>query len=487
MEKQALTVTQLTYQIKNHLENHHSFQGFVLKGEISNFVHHRTGHLYFALKDENSQIRAIMFSNHAKLLKFKPKDGDKVTVKGSISVYPPQGSYSIQVTSMQIDGAGELYLKYLELKEKLKNLGWFDKPKKTLPRFPKAIGVVTSPTGAVIEDITNTVNRRYRLTEIILYPALVQGSGSSQSVADQIKRANEEKKVDCLIVGRGGGSIEDLWGFNELPAISAIYNSKIPIITAIGHETDDTISDLVSDLRAPTPTAAAELATPDTLDLVKYLKDAKNNIEYKTLSLIRNHQNVLMHLQERLDNNGPSKIINDNKQKLKVNIQLLQTFFNQKINNNFKDLKSNVIKLNSLSPKNKLKENFTNIEKYQKDLNRNYKIILEHNTNKINTYIKSNNSNYINIIDKTKKDLNNKINLINNYATNTIAFKIQSYNNIVRVIEKLNPLAIMQRGYTIVKHNENIISSINDINIDDKIEIGFHDGKAKAKIISKGE
>src|SRR5690554_5966403 len=403
-----MTVSQLNYTIKNLLEGQSMLQGFKLKGEISNFTHHRSGHLYFALKDENSEVRAIMFQGHAKSLNFKPKDGDKVTVTGNISIYAPQGTYSIQVTSMQADGAGELYLKYLELKEKLKNLGWFDKEKRTLPKYPKRIGVVTSPTGAVIQDITNTVNRRYRLTEIILYPALVQGPGSSKSIAKQIEQANKDNNVDVLIVGRGGGSIEDLWGFNELLTITAIYNSKIPIITAVGHETDDTISDLVSDLRAPTPTAAAEMATPNTTDLVDLLKDIKDNITFKVKNLLNKHQTTLVYLTERLEKSGPLNKVND------LNV-----------------------KVSSLSPKNKLTNNLQKLDQFKVNLNKNYYYIIDKEKDRLNKYTDNHERLYLRLLEN----------------------KDQKLNSLQEILKRVNPLSIMQRGFTITKNKDNKILS----------------------------
>ena len=466
LQQNAYTVSQLTYTIKNLLESQKSFQGFVLKGEISNFVRHRTGHLYFALKDENAQIRAIMFSSSAQSLDFNPKDGDKVTVTGSISLYAPQGSYSIQVNKMQIDGAGELYLKYLELKKKLANLGWFDKPKKSLPVYPKTIGVVTSPTGAVIEDITNTVNRRYRLANIVLYPALVQGPNSAKSISEQIEKANYDNIADVLIVGRGGGSIEDLWGFNELLTISAIYNSKIPVITAIGHETDDTISDLVSDLRAPTPTAAAELATPDTNDLISKINELKNNSSYRFNNLIHKHQNTLMHLTERLEISSPkNKLLNHRRELNNLDV-LLNNYYNSKIVSKKNELNNLTTHLKGLSPLNKLKQNMINLDNLKVNLTRNYNYQLEQVKNKL---------------------LMSDNNLGVNYE-NIVRFKIQQFTQVTEILKRLDPLTIMQRGFSIVKDNDDkILTSISSVNINSNIKVDFHDGQVIANVISKKE
>ena len=267
--KQYLSVTALTKYIKYKLEGDTHLKQIYLKGEISNLTKHSRGHYYFSLKDENAQIKAIMFSSATKSLAFDPKDGDKVLAYGAISVYEPSGSYSIQIYQMEPDGIGALYLAYEKLKEELEEKGYFSQTrKKPIPKYPSAIGVITSPTGAAIRDIIHTIERRYPLTKLILYPALVQGDTAKESIRDQINKANQDSLVDVLIVGRGGGSIEDLWAFNERVVAEAIYASKIPIISAVGHETDFTISDFVSDLRAPTPTAAAELATPDRKSVV---------------------------------------------------------------------------------------------------------------------------------------------------------------------------------------------------------------------------
>lgn len=466
MQANTYTVSQLTNTIKNLLEGQQSFQGFVLKGEISNFVSHRTGHLYFALKDENAQIRAIMFGGHARGLNFKPKDGDKVTVTGSISLYAPQGSYSIQVTSMQIDGAGELYLKYLELKKKLASLGWFDKPKKSLPKYPKTIGVITSPTGAVIEDITNTVNRRYRLTNILLYPALVQGTGAASSISSQIAKANEDNIADVLIVGRGGGSIEDLWGFNELVTISAIYNSKIPVITAIGHETDDTISDLVSDLRAPTPTAAAELATPDTMELSRNITDFSNNLKYRFEHIISGYQNTLIHLAERLEISSPKNKLKTYKNDLNNQEIFLKNYYKQLLINKKNNLINLETKLKSLSPLSKLQQMKKDLNSLEVNLNKVYKYKYDQSLNNYSILLKSLDYNYNLIINNNR----------------------QSLNHIIEILKKVNPLSIMKRGFTVVKNDDDkIITSVNEIVINSNIEIDFHDGKIEAKVIGKKE
>ena len=264
----AITVTQLNKYIKNLLETDINLSQVSVKGEISNFKLHSSGHCYMTIKDEGAQIRAVMFKTYASALKFTPENGMKITATGKISVYERDGQYQMYIFAMQPDGLGDLHIEYEKLKAKLTAEGVFDQAhKKPIPKMPKAIGVVTSPTGAAIRDIINVATRRYPLAEIIVCPVLVQGENSAKQIANAIEYMNRENLADVLIVGRGGGSIEDLWSFNEEIVAYAIYNSQIPVISAVGHETDFTIADFVADLRAPTPSAAAELAVPSVLEL----------------------------------------------------------------------------------------------------------------------------------------------------------------------------------------------------------------------------
>ncbi len=270
-----ITITQLTRYIKYKIDNDINLQEVFLKGEISNFKAHTRGHYYFTIKDENSRINAIMFASQTKKLKFLPEDGMKVLVTGKISVYEANGGYQIYVSDMLEDGVGNLYIAYEQLKKKLEANGLFDKDKKKpIPKIPKRVGVITAPTGAAIRDIISTIKRRFPLTEIILLPALVQGADAAPSIVKQIKNA-ENYNLDTLIVGRGGGSIEDMWCFNDEEVANAIYNCPIPIISAVGHEIDFTIADFVADLRAPTPTGAAELAVPNRIDVINYIDQLK--------------------------------------------------------------------------------------------------------------------------------------------------------------------------------------------------------------------
>lgn len=271
MNEKYITVSQLTRYIKYKIDNDLHLNEVFLKGEISNFKAHSRGHFYFTLKDEGSRINAVMFASSTKNIKFIPQDGMKVLVTGKISVFEANGGYQIYVNDMLEDGVGNLYIAFEQLKKKLEEEGLFDQSKKKpIPKIPKRVGVVTAPTGAAIKDIISTIKRRWPLTEILLFPSLVQGEEAAQDIVKQIK-LSENYEIDTLIVGRGGGSIEDLWPFNEEIVARAIYECKTPIISAVGHEIDFTIADFVADLRAPTPTGAAELAVPAITDITNYI------------------------------------------------------------------------------------------------------------------------------------------------------------------------------------------------------------------------
>jgi exodeoxyribonuclease VII large subunit len=293
-EIRYLTVTALTKYIKRKFEVDPHLQDIWIKGELSNFKMHSRGHMYFTLKDENARIQAVMFAGHNRGLAFRPESGMKVVIRGEVSVYEPSGNYQMYVKEMQPDGVGSLYLAYEQLKTKLQEQGLFDENRKRpLPPYPNRIGVVTSPTGAAIRDIMTTLKRRYPIGEIILIPALVQGVNAAPSIVKAIEQANDLGNLDVLIVGRGGGSIEELWAFNEEAVAHAIYRSRIPVISAVGHETDFTIADFVADLRAPTPTGAAELAVP-------HLTEVMERVEQRKIRMMRAMREMTAFQRERL-------------------------------------------------------------------------------------------------------------------------------------------------------------------------------------------
>lgn len=309
------TVTELTFAIKAMLEP--NFRSISVQGEISNFKLQSSGHLYFSMKDAGSQISAVLFKGHAASLSRLPKEGDQVMAKGEISLYAPRGQYQIVIRELQFLGVGELLLKLHQLKERLQIRGWFDpQHKKPLPKFPRCIGVVTSPTGAVIQDILHILTRRFAGFHVILNPVKVQGEGAAEEIAQAIHDFNRYHLADVLIVGRGGGSIEDLWAFNEERVAQAIFESKIPIISAVGHETDFTIADWVADVRAPTPSAAAEIAIAEKGALMQFLEKAKRQCRGRIAQQISQYRQRVSGLQRHPLLSSPYGILAQTMQKL---------------------------------------------------------------------------------------------------------------------------------------------------------------------------
>ena len=393
MNNKYLTISRLNEYIKMRIDSDANLKKVFIKGEISNFKNHTRGHLYFTLKDDESRLSAVMFSSSAQNLKFTPEDGMNVLVEGRISCYPAQGTYQIYVEKMEMDGLGNLYLEYEKLKKKLSEEGLFDEShKKPIPKYPKKIGIVTASTGAAIKDILSTIKRRYPICETILFPALVQGSGAAPDVAKQIDKA-QEFDLDVLIVGRGGGSIEDLWAFNEEIVARAIYNSNVPVISAVGHEIDFTIADYVADLRAPTPTGAAEMAVP-------VLSDVKNNIDnYK----IRLRENII------------------------------------------KTLKQSELRLE------KIKDSF----------------IL---------------SNPLAMYEVKEQKLNNYVTVLNKYINELLINKKHLLKLDLNSLKLLNPVNIMEKGYSLVKVDGKIIKESSNVNLGDKIDIKLYKGEVVAEV-----
>ena len=351
MEYNPITVTDLNKYIKNKVDNDEFLNNVLVKGEISNFKHHYTGHMYFTLKDENSLIKCIMFKTYTPNLKFVPKDGMKVMILGTVSVFERDGVYQIYCKAMQEDGMGSLYTAYEELKNKLEKQGLFDKKyKKPIPKFPKSIGVLSASTGSVIRDIINVSTRRNPNCYIKLLPVPVQGKGAGEKIAEAIKLMNEHKLADVIILARGGGSLEDLWPFNEEVVAHAIFESELPIISAVGHETDFTIADFVADLRAPTPSAAAELAVPNVQELLANLD--KYSIRFKN-SLKKKIELMRLRYEKCMTNRvfkEPLQKINERYITIDMKVKQMQNSINNKVKDEKTKMIELITKLDTLSP-----------------------------------------------------------------------------------------------------------------------------------------
>ena len=364
MKYNAVTVTQLNKYLKDRFDEDENLNAILVKGEISNFKNHYTGHLYFTLKDENSLIKCIMFKSYAEKLNFKPKDGMKVMVFGTVSVFERDGVYQIYAKSMMEDGIGDLHEQFEQLKAKLEKEGLFEQShKKAIPLYPKVVGVLTSQTGAVIRDVINVSTRRNPNVYIKLLPVPVQGPGAAEQIADKIRIMNEKKLADVLIIGRGGGSLEDLWPFNEEIVARAIYDSEIPIISAVGHETDFTIADFVADLRAPTPSAAAELAVPDIFEVKQKI------INYQDRSKLALKKKIEI-MKLRFEKIMKSRIFTDPMRKIMDDSIILDDYM-KRLENAMKEIKTEnknkyielVTKLDSISPLKTLTRGYSLTEK----------------------------------------------------------------------------------------------------------------------------
>lgn len=441
MDIKYYSITALNRAIKNMFDNKPELNRVYIKGEISNYKHHTRGHLYFTLKDENSRIAAVMFSSAASKLLFEPEDGMKVLVCGRVTVYEATGGYQIYVEQMDLDGIGNLYLEYEKLKNKLKAEGLFDLGhKRPIPKYPRKIGIITASTGAAIRDILSTIKRRYPICQTILFPALVQGVGAKESIVYQLQRA-QDFDLDVLICGRGGGSIEDLWAFNEECVARAIYASKIPVISAVGHEVDFTIADFVADLRAPTPTGAAEMAVPNLVDVNNLINQYKIRVNESINNLLNLNNKKLEHLKESYVLRNPLALYEVKEQKLDGYIDVLNKYITNKLN-------ESRIKLNHVKDSFVLKNPLSL-----------YMIKQE----KLNNYVEQLQKIVVNYLDNGK----------------------YRYNLLVNKLELLNPLNILNNGYSLVSMNGKIIKSSKDVKEKDILEIRLHEGKIKAIVSEK--
>lgn len=433
-EQRYLTVNALTKYIKRKFDADPHLQDVMVKGEISNFKQHSSGHMYFTLKDEKARIQAVMFSTYNRTMKFIPENGMKVLIRGDLTVYEPSGQYQIYVKEMLPDGVGDLYLAYEQLKEKLTKDGLFSSEhKKPIPKYPKTIGVVTSPTGAAIRDILTTIKRRYPIVDILIFPAVVQGTQAAPSIVKAINIANEQNAADVLIIGRGGGSIEELWAFNEESVARAIFQSQIPIISAVGHETDFTIADFVADLRAPTPTGAAEMAVPHIEDL--------------TDRILNRQSRVIRALKEQ------------------INLQ------NERLS---RIQKSYAFRF----PKKLYEQKLEQVDKWTEQLERGAKKLYEskvEHSESLNKRLQR--SHPFELAQKAKEKQEKTEKLLNRAMGNVFTTKEKDFSRLISTLEALSPLKIMDRGYSLVyTEEENLIKTVKQIKRNEQIKVRVSDG-----------
>ncbi|PFG05763.1 exodeoxyribonuclease VII large subunit [Bacillus sp. es.034] len=444
-QSRYLTVQALTKYIKRKFDRDPHLSNLFVRGEISNFKRHSSGHMYFTLKDEKARILSVMFSSHNQSMKFRPENGMNVLIRGDISVYESGGQYQIYVKEMQPDGIGELYLAYEQLKEKLEKAGFFEpKRKRMIPKFPKRIAVVTSPTGAAIRDIITTIKRRYPIGEILVYPALVQGDQAPGSVAGAMKKVNEHGDIDVMIIGRGGGSIEELWAFNEEVVAKAIVESKVPVISAVGHETDFTIADFVADLRAPTPTAAGELAVPHIDDLMERIMNRK-------LRLIKSFKTKLQSERNRL--NGLTK--------------------------------SYALR----NPRNLYQQKIEAVDRLTDQLQRNISMHVKQDRERLSVlHSRLGRVHPSQIIKVQRERVLSMHSMLEKQFKQVLKEKNHRFTSALSTLHALSPLKIMDRGYSLVYRDEGeLIKSSRQVKEGDRIEINVKDGKIHCEVESVEE
>ena len=433
-----LSVSALTKYIKYKFDQDPHLQSVLIKGELSNFKKHSSGHLYFNVKDKESVISAMMFKGNASKLGFEPKEGDEVLIEARVSVYERRGNYQIYVNKMQLDGIGNLYQKLELLKKKLKKEGYFDQSnKKLIPKYPKKIAVLTASTGAAIRDIHSTINNRYPLVEQIQISTLVQGTQARQDIIKKIQYA-DSLDVDTIIVGRGGGSIEDLWNFNEEDVVKTIFNCQTPIISAVGHETDFTLSDFVADVRAATPTQAAVIATPDQYELLQQIKQYEYTLSRYIKQYIEHQKKQLNHISSYYKFKQPSLLYDQQIQKRDELERQLNLLLNTKVEKSKHHLKL-------------LQQSF--------------------NFKNLNQQITQEKQSVYQLHSRLSKIMSNNITNLKTVLKN----KLESLNN-------LSPTNTMLRGYAIVNKDNEVVTSTHKLNENDQISLTMKDGSVDATV-----
>ncbi|MED3911236.1 exodeoxyribonuclease VII large subunit [Peribacillus simplex] len=438
--QQYLSVSALTKYIKRKFDADPHLQNVYIKGEISNFKQHTSGHMYFTLKDEKARLLSVMFAANNKGMKFLPENGMKVLVKGDISLYEAGGQYQLYVKSMAPDGVGDLYLAYEQLKKKLEEAGLFlAEHKKPIPQYPKSVGVITSPTGAALRDILITIKRRYPIARIIVYPALVQGNNAAKSIAKAISMANARAESDVLIVGRGGGSIEELWAFNEEIVAESIYDSDIPVISAVGHETDFTIADFVADMRAPTPTGAAELAVPHLNEILERLMNRKNRLTRSIQEAVNFERTRLTRMERSYAFRYPHKM------------------YEQKL----EQLDKTMDRLGRTSTRYFMKK--------------------RDELNQLNDILKKQHPEQA--VKNAKDELQQHVKVLRRAMEAIYRQKSQQFVHITATLSALSPLKIMERGYGLVfAEDETLVKSTQQVSKGDKIAVSIKDGTLECEI-----
>lgn len=480
-----LTVSQLSHAIKHCLEN--TFPLVWIQAEISNCKPHSSGHLYFSLKDANAQISAVMFRPDAVLLKMAPKDGAQVVVRGEINVYPVSGKYQIVVREMRLVGLGELLLKLEELKIKLHQKGWFRSDrKKPIPRFPKRIGVVTSPTGAAIQDMLHILNRRFSGFHLILNPVRVQGEGAAQEIAQAIQQFNHYDLADVLIVGRGGGSIEDLWAFNEEIVAEAIFNSRIPIISAVGHETDHCIADYVADVRAPTPSAAAELVIAEKSQQLTHLAQVQRRLQQTIFQLIRQDRHRLNGLLRQPILQSPYGMLGAWIERLDALQQQADDSMKQQLIFKRHHLESKQQLLRSLNPLTKLGLFRQKLLSLDRDIQAACRRNLETRRVAVLRGVETLNRSWqFQLSSKTTLfQATPKRKLLDNLMARSLAQKTERLLAIKNSLDSVNPKNLLTKGYCILfsEKDNSIITSVHSVKKQEEVNVLLQDGKLQATI-----
>jgi exodeoxyribonuclease VII large subunit len=436
-----LSVKALTKYIKRKFDADPHLRDVYVTGELSNVKIHSSGHVYFTLKDDHSRIAATMFRTQASKLTFKPEEGMKVFIRGDVNVYEASGAYQLYAQTMEPDGIGGLFVAFNQLKESLQKEGLFNANfKQPIPKYPQTIGVITATTGAAIRDICTTIKRRYPQAEILIYPTLVQGTGAAPSITENIYLANHQALCDVLIVGRGGGSIEDLWAFNEETVARAIFESKIPIISAVGHETDTTIADFVADLRAPTPTAAAELAVPNQQELFQQILHKQSLLHQIMTSKINFERTRLTKLQNSYPLATPERLYRPFIEKLVQMDSALQNATKWYVHNQKANVQAMDSRLRQVSPQ--------------------YQLL------------------------SAKQQLVHREEQMHRLIQQQIIQSKVAFSNQLRMLEALNPLSLMSKGFSIAYKDENVVKSVHELQKGDIVQVNFQDGYAQAEIVN---